>query len=452
MKINPSIFKAYDIRGKYPNEVNEEAATRIGNATVVYLSKLLKKKRLKIIVCRDVRLSSSSLKNALLEGITSAGGEVLDAGIGTTPYFYFLLQRLKPDGGIMVTASHNPAEYNGFKIRGRGGKEISIGSGLEKIKEIALRGKIVRTASPEVITFQNYVDEYIEFLRRGTRIGSLDAVIDAAGGSTAFFLPKLLTLFDKFIYLPLFFEPDGSFEKHPPNPLLPEAQRFVKNELSKGKFHFGAVFDGDGDRVLFFDEKGNAIRSEYIVALLAANVLKNYPGSAFVFPVNASKNAREYIAELGGKIKISRVGQTFMSEAMKKWRASMGCELSGHFYFRDFFYKDSALMTWLRLAEFLSQTHRPLSQLVKPLEERYISSGEINFQVQNRKAALKRIKYFYRGAKISFLDGITVEYPEWWCNVRPSNTEPLVRLVMEAKTRDIFDAKKKELETIIGNS
>lgn len=449
--ITENIFKAYDIRGKYPSEINEEVAELVGNVTVQYLSKSLRKKRLKILVCRDVRVSSESLRNALVKGIALAGAEVIDVGVGTTPYFYFLMQRyVKPDGGIMVTASHNPAEYNGFKIRSRGGKEISMGSGLENIKKSALLGKFKHLNLFETVNFKTYTDEYIKFLQRDIKIEPIRIVVDAGGGSAALFLPKLLDYFPKLLYKPLFFELDGSFKKHPPNPLLPEAQQFVKEELKGGQFRFGAVFDGDGDRVLFFDEMGNFVRSEYIIALLAADILKKSPGSTFVFPVNTSRGAREYIQELGGKIKLSRVGQNSMSEAMRKSHAPLGGELSGHFYFQDFFYKDSSFMALLRLIQFLSHTHRQLSQLVKPVDERYFSSGgEINFYVKDKMAVLGRLKKFYKDAKMNFLDGITVEYPEWWFNVRPSNTEPFMRLVVEAKDEKLYKEKVKEVENLV---
>lgn len=448
MKVNPIIFKAYDIRGKYPSEVNEEVAKRLGNASVQYLSERLRKKRLRILVCRDVRLSSPALKNSLVKGITSAGGEVTDVGIGTTPYFYFLMHQVKPDGGIMITASHNPAEYNGFKIRSRGGMAVSLGTGLEKIKTLVLKGKEVRQDTLEITTYKTYLREYLNFISQGITIAPIRAVIDAGGGSTVYFLPELLNKFPNLNYKPLFFEPDGSFKRHPPNPLLPESQKFVKEELKRGGYNFGAVFDGDGDRVLFFDEQGNFVRPEYVMGLFATEHLKKNPGAWFILPVNTAKGVQEYIQEKGGKIQLSRVGYTFVTPAMKKKKAEYGAEASGHFYFKRFFYEDSALLTLLKLASLLSQTHRPLSRLVKPFE-RYVSSGEINFYVKDKKTVLRRIKVFYRGGKISTLDGITVEYPDWRLNVRPSNTEPVVRAVLEAREMKLYEEKLREVEKLI---
>lgn len=450
MKINPSIFKAYDIRGKYPAEINEEVAEKVGRATAIFISKKLRKRKTKIIVCSDVRLSSPILKDAVIKGIISQGSDVEDVGIGTTPYFYFLMRHLSPDGGLMVTASHNPAEYNGFKIRARGGVAVSSGSGLEEIKKIVISEMGLKsTRDTGFITSAGYFrEEYIKFIIRGISIKKINAAIDASGGSTAYFLPRILEKFPEITYKPLFFEPDGSFSKHPPNPLLEKSQEFVKGELRSGKFKFGVIFDGDGDRAVFLDEKGNVLKSEYVFGLLAEEILQKNPGTWFVLPVNTSKGVRDYLKERGGKVKLSRIGYTFMQEAMKNTKAQMGVELSGHFYFKDFFSDDSALMAFLRFAAFLSRNPRPVSQLVKPFET-YISSGELNFEVQDKKEVLNRIRKFYQSGKISVLDGITVEYKDWWFNVRPSNTESLIRLVLEAKTQEMFEDKLSEVRGLI---
>ncbi len=450
MKINPNIFKAYDIRGKYPTEINEEISMRLGNAAARFFSQKLRKKRLTLLVCRDVRNSSPSLAKSLMRGILTHGSKVVDAGVGTTPYFYFLMHRLNPDGGIMVTASHNPPEYNGFKIRSRGGKPVSVDTGLKKIRAFLLDKKIVRSPMPEVISYENCTDEYMRFIAQGVSVRPIRAVIDAGGGSAAYFLPRLLNNFPDLNYKPLFFESDGSFKKHPPNPLLPEAQRFVKEELKQGQFRFGAIFDGDGDRVLFFDERGNFVRSEFIMGLFAEEELKKHYGGWLVMPVNTSRGVREYLGEKGAKIQLSRVGYTFVGPLMKKRRAEYGAEISGHFYFKKFGYDESALYAFLLLASLLSKTHRRLSDLAKPFE-RYISSGEINFAVKNKKRAMSGIKKYYRDGRRTFLDGITVEYPDWWFNLRPSNTEPLVRLVVEAKSQKLYDEKLKEIEGLVKN-
>ena len=451
MRINPHIFKAYDIRGKYPSEINEEAAERIGRATALYLNRKYRTQKIKILVCRDLRISSEPLKAALAKGIISAGCDMIDGGIGTTPFFYFLMHKIKPDGGIMITASHNPKEYNGFKLRGRGDVPILGGTGLEKIVALTRRTHVKSTAPKgSVLPCRNYRDDYVKFLCRGITIPNrLRVVVDAAGGATSLFLPKLLSRFSNLIYKPLFFEPDGSFKRHPPNPFLPDAQIYAKKTLESGGFNFGVIFDGDGDRIVFLDEKGDFVHPDYIAALLAEEELKTRPGSWFVFTANTSKNAWEYIQERGGKVRISRVGYVFMQGAMKKTSALIGSEISGHYCFKEFFNDDSALLAFLRLADFLSHTKLPLSQLIKTME-RYVTSEEINFSVQDKGAVLKRIQDFYQDGKISRLDGISVDFPDWWFNLRPSNTEPYIRLVMEARTQELYDEKMKELERIIG--
>ncbi|MBI2121830.1 MAG: phosphomannomutase/phosphoglucomutase [Candidatus Sungbacteria bacterium] len=451
--MNSDIFHAYDIRGKYPTEINEVVAERIGNAVARYLSIKLKKRQLTLIVVRDVRMSSPLLQEALIRGITAQGSDVIDAGIGTTPFFYFLIQKFRVDGGLMVTASHNPPEYNGFKIREKGGGPIFMGTGLERIKTMVLSQRAVRNRTGErIFPKMDYKKKYFDFLSKGIAIENIRAVIDAAGGSVTYFLPELLARFPSLTYKPLFFESDGSFSRHSPNPLLPSAQKFVQKELETGQFQFGAVFDGDGDRISFFDEKGNAIRSEFISALFMDEELKRRRGGTYAFAVNTSRGAREYIETKGGRIVFMPIGPPRAKIVMQRTHALYGTEFAPHFYFKKFFYNDSALMALLRLAQIISRTHRPLSQLVAPFA-RYISSDEINLSIKDKKAAMRRVLEFYRGipgVKITKIDGISVDFSDWWFNLRPSNTEPYIRLVMEARTQELYDEKMKELERIIG--
>lgn len=451
MQINPTIFRAYDIRGKFPTEISEQTAEKIGRATAIFLSQKQRKDKLVMLVCRDVRGSSPALKDALVRGILSQGSDVIDVGIGTTPFFYFLTHTEDIDGGVMITASHNPVEYNGFKIRGKGGKAVGAESGLKDIKKIAEKdsGRSIESGTL-LLPKTDYKSKYIRHISKGVNIASpLSAVVDAAGGSTAFFLPDLLNQFPNIEYKPLFFEPDGSFKKHSPNPLLEDSQKYIKKELQNGKFRFGAIFDADGDRVLFLDEKGRAIRQDFISALFAQKELKKNPGASFVLTVNTSKGVRETIRENGGKIKLSPVGYTNVEKNMRESNAVLGVELSGKLYFRDFFFDESGLLVFLRLAEILASTPRSLSQLIDPLE-RYVTSPEINFEVKDKSSVLAGIKKHYQKAKISVLDGLTAEFPDWWFNIRPSNTEPLVRLVLEAKTQKLFDEKIKEVKRLIG--
>ena len=450
MKINPAIFKLYDIRAIYPAEINGQVAEKIGSAAVQYFSRIYRKKKPVILVCRDTRSSGETLKKSLIEGILSNGGDVLDLGVGTTPFFYYLMHTIKADGGIMVSASHNPAAYNGFKIRGRGAKAIFIGAGLEKIKALALR-ESSKYSSPrgKILPVKiDYRQKDLSFLGRQTRIKPIRAVIDASGAAASILLPGLLEKFPQFQYKPLFFEVDGSFRNHSPNPLLSESQQHVRRELKTGKFRFGAIFDSDGDRVIFFDEKGNQVPAEFAAGLIMLDELKKDPKSQFIFSINTSRGIREYLAERGAKIRVSRVGYAFVQAVMKKYKAAVGTETSGHYYFRDAYFDDCALMALLRLAEILSRTHRRFSELILPFR-RYYSQGELNFTIKKKEQLLSRIKKFYRSkGVISLLDGITVEAKDWWFNIRPSNTEPIIRLVLETRDKKNFEQKLQEIKKI----
>lgn len=453
MKINPTIFKAYDIRGKYPEELDETTAERIGNATAVFLSKKYKKKKLKFLLMRDLRASSPALRDAVARGVMAQGSDVLDGGKGTTPYFYFVLEKVKADGGIMITASHNPAIFNGVKIRGRKEGAIYLGMGLKKIRDIVMQKK--QTYAPnqgEIILIKNFYDEYIKFLSRRINIGPLRIIVDAAGGATLLLLPTLLNKFSKLVYKPLFFKSDPTFKNHSPNPLDPKAQKLLRDQMKNGGFRFSVIFDGDGDRVVFLDETGKKVPTEFIGGLLAIEELKKNKKGVFVFPINVSKGVREVLEETGGKIILSKIGYSFVAEIMNKHNADLATEVSGHFYFKNPsgfpIPIQSTLLAMLRVAELLSRSPYPMSQLVKPMA-RYFSSGEVNFHVENKEKILVKLKNFYRQGKISTLDGIIIEFNDWWFNLRPSNTEPVVRLVLEAKTQKLFDEKMEELKQLI---
>lgn len=450
--MNNTIFKAYDIRGKYPAELDDELAEKIGNAVAVYLLKVQKKKKLKLLVCRDVRVSSEALSRAVIRGITAAGADVRDAGITTTPLFYFLLRTVKCDGGVMITASHNPAEYNGMKICGRNGASVSEGTGMEKIRDMVIAGNNVQVRDPGAIEMlEDMRARYAYFVTKKNRVRPIRAVIDACGGAATYILPQVLDELENLEYKPLFFEPDGTFRRHAPNPLDKDSQKYVAKELRTGKYRFGAIFDGDGDRILFFDENGNAISSEFIGALFMDLFLKKEKKVVIVLPPNTSRGVREYMQERGVTIKLSRVGYAFIQPAMRKLNAVFGVELSGHFHFRDFFFKDSGVYALVRLAELLSHTHRPLSELILPMR-RFVSSGEVNFSVKDKDTVLAAVEanfQQFKNAEITKIDGISVDFPDWWFNIRASNTEPLVRLVLEAKTEKLFQEKFMEMKKFL---
>lgn len=450
MAINPKIFKAYDIRGKVPKELNVDSARRIGNAVARFLSKKYKRRKLTLLVGSDVRTSSPVLKKALIEGIVTQGSSVVDVGVVTTPLFYFALGHSKNDGGVMVTASHNPSEYNGFKIRGHKLETVSEDSGLRTIQKLSGERSLVegRTLG-DISEGKGWLDRYVSHLAGKVKIGKARIVVDAGGGSTALVLPKLLSHFPGVLYKPLFFTPDGSFSVHDPNPLKPESQDFIKEELKEGSFDFGVLFDGDGDRAVFFDEFGNEVRADFILALLAGELLKKHKHAWIVLELTSSQAVEEHIRSLGGKVVRAKVGFVNMTKMMQKKKAIVGGEISGHFFFRDFGYSESSMYAFLNALEIVSKTPKKLSHLVRPLQK-YFSGYQLNFEVRDKAKVIRAVvKRYGKEGKISRLDGVTIKTPEWWFNVRQSNTEPLVRLTMEAKTKDIFDAKQKELSDFI---
>ncbi|MDO8560628.1 MAG: phosphomannomutase/phosphoglucomutase [bacterium] len=450
MSINPDIFKAYDIRGVVPKQLDTEGAKKIGNAIVVFLARKYKKQALTIVVGADVRASSPMIKKALIEGITLHGSSVIDIGTVTTPLFYFLLQEHASDGGVMVTASHNPPEYNGFKIRGRNTVAIAENSGLKTIQKLTGKKELIRGKKLGSISEKkNGADKYIAYLLKKVKLGKARVVVDASGGAATLILPKLLSHFPGVLYKPLFFKPDGSFSHHDPNPVKPESQEFIKEELASGSFDFGVVFDGDGDRIVFFDEFGREVRGDFIVALLAGELLKEHPKSFVVMNATASKAVEEYITSLGGKFVRTKQGYVYISSVMREKRAILGGETSHHFYFRDFGCNESSMYALLKMLEIMARTPKKLSHLVGPLQK-YVTAPETNFEVGDKARVIRAVlKYFKKDGKVSRLDGITINFPDWWFIIRPSNTEPLIRLTVEAKTQELFDEKLKELSEFI---
>ena len=388
-----------------------------------------------------------------MRGIIVQGSDVVDAGVGTSPFFCFLMHQKKADGGIMVTASHNPREYNGLKIRGRSGESIFLGTGLEKIRAIA-QARTARRAKVlgNVFFDDSYQEKYISFFSKHVAIKRrIRVAIDAGGGSTALFLPQILARFPNIEYTPLFFGIDGAFKKHPPNPLLPESQKWIKKELERGKYNFGVSFDGDGDRVIFFDERANLIDPQFVFLPLALEALEKKKGATIVLPVDTSRAVRRAVEEHGGRVKLSRRGYVFLQTAMRKFMSPASVERSGHYFFKDFSYDDSGIFAFLSFAEYVSRSSLPGSKIVEP-DMQFASTGELNFEVRDKAGAIARIKKLYarnRSARISAIDGINVEFSDWWFNIRPSNTEPFVRLVIEADTEELLRAKSEEIEKLL---
>lgn len=454
--MNPAIFKAYDIRGVYGEQFNEEDAWKIGFATARFLPALLhgfergQTNSRKICVGRDMRTHSEPLANALIEGITSAGIDVIDLGMNDTPFIYFAINHLNACGGVQVTASHNPAKYNGFKISGPEAKPVGEDTGLKDIKHIAVsllhtKGKPSGSVDKVDLTGE-YKKHVLKFLQ--PKLKKLKIAIDASNGMAGKMVPLIFSgLGLKFVELN--FKHDGVF-KHDPNPLIEENLAELKQAVISEKCDMGVCFDGDADRLMVVDETGQTIGCDLLTALMAGYFLQKFPKSAIVFDLRSSRVVAEEIIKYGGTPRRERVGHAFMKKALRDSHAVFGGELSGHFYYRDNYCADSGMITFVHTLNIISQADSKVSELIKPLR-RYFASGELNFQIEDKQGRMDELAKRYRDGQVDWLDGVTVGYKDWWFNCRPSNTEPLLRLTVEAKTEKLLTEKLKEIEGVLGS-
>ena len=440
VKINPSIFKAYDIRGIYPDELNEEIARKIGQTFVEYTGAK------KVVVGRDTRLSSPQLFKALSKGIVERGADVFDIGLISIDCLYFSVGHYGYDGGIMVTASHNPKQWNGFKIVDKKVEIISgekIGQEIEKSKflEVKQRGEV-----KEKNIWEDYLSHILSFVDV-KKIKPFKVVIDAsnamAGKVIPFLQPKL-----PIRVIPLNFKLDGNFPAHPPNPLLEGASDQISEKIKEEKADFGFIFDGDADRIFLIDELGNFIRADVTLLLLAKYFLKKNPGAGIAYNLICSKAVPEFIKKWGGEPTRTAVGFVNIQNNMKRNNCVLGGELSSHYCFRDNFYSDSGFIAFLILLQVISETGEKVSEIISSLSS-FTKSAEINFEVEQKEVMLNKIKEHYSDGKQDYLDGVTVEYDDWWFNLRPSHTENLLRLIVEAKTKSLMQEKLKEIIEIL---
>jgi phosphomannomutase len=446
------VYKAYDIRGIYPSPLDEDIAWKTGHATAQFLrmnlSGLAKAdpRMNMIIVGRDMRTSSPSLTKALIEGILATGTNVIDIGMIDTPQIYFAINHLGCCGGIQVTASHNPANYNGFKISGLEAKPVGENTGLNEIKRLAMKirkGPSAQTGRVETMDLSRpYKSHVLQFMKLQR---PLKVVVDCSNGMAGKFVPSIFMGQPNLEIIPINLEITGTF-KHEPNPLVDANLQELQEAVLSHAADFGVCFDGDADRCIFVDEQARIVRCDILTAFLAKDFLKAKPGSAIVYDLRSSRVVREEILNAGGVPKRERVGHVFMKKALADSQGIFGGELSGHFYFRDSFKTDSGAIVFAVTCSVLSGYDTPLSQILKPLQ-RYYSSGEINYEVQDKDGAIKQLAERYKDASIDYLDGITLEYETWWFNVRKSNTEPLLRLNLEANTAELL---KKKLEEVGG--
>lgn len=452
------IFKAYDVRATYPDKLNENAAWKVGYASAVHLKNHNEGKTGNVLVSCDMRPSSPSLVKALIEGIRAAGMNVIDLGMCDTSFIYFAINYLNAVGGIQTTASHNPINYNGFKISGKLAKPIGAATGLKDIQAIAEKlpdDHNVASEKPTQGTLQqvDLWDEYrkhvLSFLKLGNK--PLKVFVDASNGMAGRMVPKIFDNIKGLEIIPVNFEITGSFV-HEPNPLVPENMIPTQEGTRQHKAAFGACFDGDADRCMLTDENGQIVACDHLTALLTKPFLKEEPGSAIVYDLRSSKVVEESIVALGGKPHKGRVGHVNMKAMLRETQGIFGGELSGHFYFKNNFYADSGAIAFAAVASLLSQSDQTLSQLIAPLKK-YPQSGEINFHVEDKDAVLVALQKTYSDAKLEKLDGVTFDAwdnKNYWFNVRASNTEPLLRLNAEAKDQATLDALLKDLKPMLG--
>jgi len=449
MSISPSIFKAYDVRGLYPSELDEATARLIGRAFVAYLGAS------RIAVSRDMRVSSPGISAAFIEGAREQGADVIDYGLAATDMLYFAVVRDGLEGGAQITASHNPKQYNGVKMVRREAFPLSGDAGIGEIRDLVTSGNIPKPSRPPgKIEHRQLLDDYVTKVMSfidPKAIKPFNVVLDAGSGMAGLVAPPL---FDR---LPcrttrLCFQVDGTFPTHEANPLIEENRRDIVERVIKEKADIGIAWDGDADRCFFIDGTGEFIAGDFVTALLAEAFLMKSPGDTIVYDVRASYAVKDTVAKYRGKALMNRVGHAFIKRRMREDNGIFGGEVTGHYYFRDFYYADNGFIPALLMLELMSKKNMTLRDLLKPFNEKYFISGEINTKVSGMEVVTARLKDLatkYGDGHTYEVDGFSVEYPDWHFNVRASNTEPLLRLNLEALTPDMMAKKRDEVLAVI---
>lgn len=442
-EIKREIFKAYDIRGLYPEEIDDDAAYRIARAFV----SALRCKR--VVVGHDMRDSAASFEAATIRGIVDQGADVVPIGLTSTPMYYFAVNHLNGDAGMQCSASHNPAEYNGYKMTGPQAIPSIAFVSNDALYEAACAGEF---DDPEkkgtALEEQNVLDAYVEAVLNTAGIrdfGNLKIVVDCGNGMGGYILPKL---FDKVANEPirLYWRLDGRFPNHEANPLKTETLLALRDRVVDERADLGVAFDGDGDRVAFVDESGQIIPGDFVTALIAREMLKKKPGAEILYDLRSSWVVPEEIEKAGGKAIECRVGHGLIKKQMREEGGYFAGELSSHYYFKDFYTTDNGDLAMLMVIKLILAEGIPMSEIVRPLR-RYFHSGEINSEVADIPAVLARLKARYgpSAKRVTEIDGYKAEFDDWWFNVRPSNTEPLIRLNLEAKTKQMMEEKVEKL-------
>jgi phosphomannomutase len=438
-----TVFKAYDIRGLYGSQIDAPLAERIGRA---YVAEIRPKR---VVVGHDMRPCAPEITDALVRGIRACGVDVVHIGLVSTPMHSFAVGHGRFDGGIMVTASHNPAAYIGMKLSRAGAVPLSREEGIAAMEERIHSGALPGEAEkPGHLQHADFSGDYVDMVVRHARLGRpLKIVADAGNGMGGLEFPKVSARLDLRV-VPLFFELDGNFPNHEANPLNLETLRDLQAAVTREKADFGVAFDGDADRAAFVDEKGGVVTNDLATALMAADVLSREKGPV-VYDLRSSRALPEEITRHGGEPVRGRVGHSFMKKTMRERKCVFGGEYSGHYYFRENFNAESASLAVVAIANIVSRGTKTLSEALEPLR-RYIQTGEVNFRVEDKEAKMRAIEAAFPDAETDWLDGVTVQYPAWWCNVRPSNTEPLLRLNLEANDARTFEAARKRVFSILG--
>lgn len=449
------VFKRYDVRGVYPSELNEELAYQIG----IQFVKLLNAQT--VAVGRDMRVSGPQLFQALAAGIADGGASVIDIGLVSTDALYFAVGKFAYDGGIMLTASHNPAEYNGMKFTGRDAEALSLETGLAQLRDAIASGatdksktyknRSANDASPSKIIERDVLEEFaahcLSFID-AAKVKPFKIAIDAGNGMGGKIIPPVFKHLPCEI-IPLYFELDGNFPNHPANPLEPENIRDLQAAVVKHKCDLGVAFDGDADRMFILDEKGNLVTGDIVTALVAINTLKHNPGQKVLYNVVCSKTVPEVIEANSGIPWRAPVGHSLIKKIMREEDIIFGGEHSGHFYFRDNWYADSGMIALLQCLQVFSESENKVSKIIAPIDKRF-RSGEVNRKVSDIPAAITKLEAHHQGAELNHLDGVTISYPDWWMNIRSSNTEPLLRINIEADSAAVMNTKLKEVLDLLG--
>jgi phosphomannomutase len=452
--VDPGIFKAYDVRGLYPEQLDEEVAYRVGRAFARVLAGFKGKSDpsgLRVVVGHDMRLHSPALAREFCSGLSDEGCEVLFIGMVGTEMVYYAIGSRGFDGGASVTASHNPKAWAGFKLLREGALALSGDEGIQDVRRLVesedfsgANGKGPVTEADVYEEFQHFALEFIE----AERIRPMEIVLDGGNGMAG---PMIGPIIDSFPIVEdrLYFEPNGEFPDHEPNPLLEENRKLIIDTVLDRQAELGIAWDGDADRCFFIDDEGQFVPGDFLTALLAEAVLSKEPGAAIVYDVRASRAVPDTIERCGGRPVINRVGHAFFKKRMREAGAAFGGEVSGHYYFRNFWCADSGVIPALLVLELLSVKEKTMAELLAPYRERYFISGEINSEVDDKDGKMRELAERYADGRVTWLDGVSVDYDDWHFNVRPSNTEPLLRLNLEAFTNEEMEARTEEVLRII---